>query len=383
MTNKPTGINEDVFAVDMEQQQAVNQENIKKKRNEDTRFYRPRLLKKGDNYIGSYQTMIRPLPQKGWIQDKSLPFSQEQHMHYIKEKDTGLFLYIKCRKTLGPNEKCPICDANWAVWRKAKDSKDKSMEEIAKDRIAKKTAICNILICADLNNPDLNGEVKLWEHTLPINAKLLAPLRAGDTSNDAGEPEIKGFKKKETQEKVEFFIPFHPTQGRNRILIIEPPSDNHKIVSYNQSYWDEENSVLGWYPKNGDAQTDEMIVPATTDEIMAVLEKAMPLKEFIDDVPSVEEMILKLNEYNEKAISIGACPLLNDKSSGTRPALTPRPSEGNSKDFYSTNESTDVVETKVPPLNESIQEKSGNINKANVADDAPDVNDDENDDLPF
>ena len=384
MTNKPTGINEDVFAIDMEQQQAVNKEMAsKKKRKEDPRFYKPRLSKKGDYYIGSYQTMIRLLPQKGWIQDKSLPFSQEQHMHYIKEEKSGLFLYIKCRKTLGPNEKCPICDANWAVWRKAKDSNDKVMLEIAKDRIAKKTAIGNVLICADLNNPDLNGEVRLWEHTLPINAKLLAPLRAGDTSNDAGEPEKKGFKKKEVQEKVEFFIPFHPTQGRNRILIIEAPSDNPIMVSYNQSYWDEENSVLGWYPKGGNPENDEMIVPATTEEIMAVLEKTMSLKEFTDDVPSVEEMILKLNEYNEKAIEAGARPIVDDKSSGTRPALTPRPDEGNAKKFYATDDSTGDDPGDAPPLNQSIKEEPEKTDKSKVADAAPAATNDDDDDLPF
>lgn len=343
MANKPN-IDEDVFAVDMEQQQAVNQETAsKKKRKEDERFYKPRLVKKGAIYVGSYQTMLRPLPQKGWIQDKSLPFSQEQHMHYIKEKASGLFLYIKCRRTLGPKEKCPICDANWAMWKKAKAANDKAMEDIAKDRIAKVTAICNVLICADLNNPELNGEVKLWEHTAPINAKLLAPLRAGDTSNDAGEQEKKGFKKKEVQEKTEYFIPYHPTKGRNRIIIIEPPPENQSIVSYNQSYWDDKGSILGWYPKGGDPENSEIITPASTEEIMAVLERAWSLKEFTEDVPSIEEMVMKLNEYNEKAIEAGVQPIVDNKTyvSGSRPPLTPqRPDRGIESDFFATAEST-------------------------------------------
>lgn len=393
MTKKTAGIDEDVFAVDMEEQQKVNKEvsQKKKSRKDDPRYYRPRLVKEGKNYVGSYQSMIRLIPQLGWVQDKSLPYSVEQYMHYIQEKQHGLFLYIKCRKTLGPNEKCPVCDANWAIWRKATEAKDEAMVKVAKARIAKGTAIGNILIVADLNNPELNGEVKLWEHTIPINAKLLAPLRAGDTSNDAGEPTKKtGFKKEKKEEKLDFFMPYHPTQGRNRIVIIEPPEDNPTIVSYNESFWDEESSTIGWYDKGADPDKDEMIVPATTDEIMAVLEKAESLKQFIDDVPTLEEMTLQLSEYNEKVAEAGGSPLVDPSKGGAsaRPALTPRP--GDSNEFYETEKKDDdipITDENPKEEKEEKQEKPSLKKKAPVsansapADDADD--DDEDDDLPF
>ena len=381
-TNKKSDNFDDFLPVDMQQQQEANKDVTRKKtsRKNDPKYYRPRLLKKevGEGkkaiYDGDYQSIIRLLPQKGWVQDPSIPFSVIQHMHYIQEKKQGgVFLYIKCRKTLGPNKKCPICDANWAVWRKATEMKDEVTLKIAKSRIAKATAICNVLVVTDINNPDLNGEIKLWEHTIPVNEKLLAPLRAGKSSKEEPEqPQKRGFKKEPAEEKVDFFVPFHPIKGRDRFLIIEPQKDNPTIVSYNGSYWEDEPSVLGWYEKGTNPDTGKKIVPATREEIMAILERTYSLKEFIDDVPSVEKMLQQLAEYNQKAMDMGAQPL-TETPSGFRPPLTPpRQDSGANAAFFNVGLSGDDVPVDPETGNEEGHEST-----------EPDVDPGQDDDLPF
>jgi len=345
MAKKKTGIDEDVFAVDMEEQKTVNKESEKKqKRSEDPRYWKPRLKKdKAGHYHGSYQAVVRPLPQLGWIEDTQLPFSVEQRMHYIKELKYGLWLYIKCRKTLGRTEVCPVCDANWAVYNAAKERKDEATLAVSKKRIAVESFIGNVLVVADLNHPDLNGEVKLWEHTPKINKALLAPLR-GTEEDDGKADDKKGPSLKKAQEtaETESFMPYHPTKGRNRNVIIEPPDDNPSMVSYNQSYWDDEASVIGWYKQDADLEKDPMITPTSTDEIISVLEKAHSLKEFIDDVPSAEDMIKQLQEFNDKLRAAGGQPMVEGAAytpGAEKLVISPKPKEGDPKDFYKTQKS--------------------------------------------
>ena len=95
-TKKTTAIDEDMFAVDMDEQRLVNRgpsTDKKQKRKDDPRYWKPRLQRNDEkDYIGSYQAIVRPFPQLGWLQDTSLPFSVEQYMHYVKDKVHGIWL---------------------------------------------------------------------------------------------------------------------------------------------------------------------------------------------------------------------------------------------------------------------------------------------------
>ena len=74
-------------------------------------------------------------------------------------------------------KKCPICEANWAIWNQAKEIKNEALAEKARSRQAQISYIANVLVVQDLTRPEFNGQVKLWEHTRRINGWLIEPMQ--------------------------------------------------------------------------------------------------------------------------------------------------------------------------------------------------------------
>ena len=225
-------------AVQVAESQQTNNKNSRKT---DDRFWKPNIK----NEKKEYQAKIRLLPRgiEG-VKNKLHP-TIEQHVHYIKEPQHGLYLTVKCRKSLGKHENCPICEANWAMF----NTKVEPLVKKAKSRRNMISHIGNILIREDLNHPEFNGTVKLWDHTNNINRMLLAPLNNQEDESGGG-----GFKKK--QEK---FNPYSPMNGRDFITIVTENPENG-FPNYNGSFWDE------------DGLTD---LAPTKDEIMAVLDQCL------------------------------------------------------------------------------------------------------------
>jgi len=243
-------------------------------RKKDERFWKPTLTKERKEY----QACVRMLPRGLAGLENKLSPTLEQHTHYIKErvgtKPDGspifMSLTVKCRKSLGKNEKCPICDANWLMYNtQVKELKDKAY---ARRNVI--SHVGNFLIRNDLIQPENSGTVRLWEHTDKMNTRLLDPIRP-DVLDDA----VKGFKKKK-----ERFAPYAPYNGRDFYTIVtENPSNG--IASYDGSYWDEEGL------------TD---LAPSEDEIMAILEQCHDLSEFIQNVQSPEELSKLFNDFMAK-----------------------------------------------------------------------------------
>jgi hypothetical protein len=262
----------DYLNVSPDEAAANNPSNDKKggKKEKDARLFSPNI----NNADKEYQAKVRQLPQGLDGLKNKLPVSVEQHTHFIKEPAHKLYLTVKCRKTLGPKEHCPICDANWKIYNAAKDVNDKPMMDKAKSRMAKVSHIGNFLIRDDINTPENNGRVMLWRHTSRMQKTLLEPTLA----EGAGE-EKRGFKKAK-----ERFVPYSPVNGKDFFVIVTENPEN-QFPSYDGSYWDEDGLSN---------------LAESEDKMMSYLEQCHDLREFIDDVESAEELTRKYMEFNAK-----------------------------------------------------------------------------------
>jgi len=319
-----------------EQEREINKEPEQKegkKSSKDPRFWKPTIK----NEKRLYEARIRMLPQKGWLQDKTLPWAIGQYMHYIKEPDHNLFLYTKCRKTLGLNEDCPICKHNWAIYNAAKKRGDKAEMDKMTSRQNRLSFIGNILVLEDLTTPTFNKEVKLWEHTKKMNGRLMSPLKE-ETKEEAAQPSLRKAKKKE------LFVPYHPTQGRNFDVIVTPDAESG-LANYDQSDWDEDGlSPIG----------------TTSEEVLSLLERTYPLDEFIKDVPSAEELVQKYQEFNEKLLAMQVnVPSGSTSISMHVPESKSNVTAGDSGKYFAPDTSTegkgvqDAVATETPAVGDS------------------------------
>jgi len=250
---------------------AVETHKKKKTRKDDVRFWKPTI----NNPQKEYQAKVRMLPRgmDGLI--NKIPVSVAQHVHFIKEPESGLYLTVKCRKTLGDHEKCPICEYNWNMWHTGVEH----LKEIALKRKANVSYISNFYIRQDLTTPTFDGSVRLWEHTAKTNEMLMAPTKvtAGATP---------GFKKKSDK-----FTPYSPKNGRDLIVLMQENPKN-QFPTYEGSFWDE------------DGLTD---LAGSNEEMMAILENCYDLSEFIEDVPTSEDLATRYSEF---------CQALEEKTNG-------------------------------------------------------------------
>lgn len=321
------------FSITPEQGREANKsdEPVKgKKRAEDPRFWKPRL----SNTVTRYDAKVRPLTQgMAGIQDPSMPWAIEQKVHYIKEPQHRLFLTVKCRETLG--EKCPICEAIWATYNAILPKSGKEEAKKILKRLPSTGYIGNVLIVDDLNNPELNGEVKMWDHSNAMHKTLDDPMQEPkEVETDVG------FKK---PEEKEIFTPYSPEDGRNYVVVVEKNTDNPAIqVTYKNSFWDDAGNT-----------------PIAEDEegIMAILDRCYDLNEFLTDVPTADELIKMYNAFNAKvadAITGGGAPAVGDAQVPDASAGNANVAKGDSKAYFGEDgkggkdEKSAPAETKAP-----------------------------------
>lgn len=263
---------DNLLSVSVDDAYEISKKPASNTREKDDRFWKPSLTKDRKEY----QACVRPLPRGiVGLQNKLSP-TIEQHTHYIKErvgtKADGTPIYmnltVKCRKTLGKGEKCPICEANWAAYNLATQTNNKALKDQAYNRRNIVSHVGNFFIREDLTQPQNTGSVRLWDHTDKMNNVLIDPTRP-EEANDTNAAQAKGFKKKK-----ERFTPYSPIGGRDfYVIVTENPSNG--ITDYGGSYWDE-NGLSDLAPSK--------------DEIMAILEQCHDLSEFVQNVQSAEDL---------------------------------------------------------------------------------------------
>ena len=327
-------------------------------REKDTRFFSPNIK----NADKEYQARVRQMPQGLDGLKNKLPVSVEQHTHFIKEPESGLYLTVKCRKTLGHKEHCPICEANWAMY----NTGQKELKNKAMDRKNQVNHIGNFLIREDITDPSNTGMVKLWRHTNRMHKTLLEP-----TLSESGESDKKGFRKKK-----ERFVPYSPVNGRDFYVIVTENPENG-FPSYDGSYWDEDGL--------------SNLAP-TEDEMMAYLEQCHDLREFIDDVKSAEEINRLYMEFNQKLEEkMGARAAGNMTGTqyfvgGNNPASNPTTSTSKVSGTSSTSGAdyfTESSEKSEEPNVFDLNEGSPEIPQAPAVDEPMLSGSDEDEELPF
>jgi hypothetical protein len=256
------------------------------KRSEDTRFIKVSI----QNPQKTYQAVMRLLPQGIEGLKNQKPFYVKQMVHYIKEG--GKTIVEKCRKTLGEEEHCPFCEANWAMYNLGKKNNDEAMKKRATARAPVTSYIANFYVRQDGINPNNNGKVVLYEYRQTIQDLLMIPI-VGEKKT-APDTLIQGINLNNKPE-VGRFVPYNPVQSKDLYLIVnEDPKTT--FPSYISSTWANEFSSL--------AQTEEQII--------GILNQCYDLNEFTSDVKSVEAMTIRLNDLVQEFPSMfvigGASP---------------------------------------------------------------------------
>lgn len=235
----------------------------------DPRFWKPTIK----NAAKEYQALVRMLPRGlDGLKNKLNP-SVKILTHRLKDERAKVFINVKCRKTLGEDQYCPICDAGWAIFNEGKAQNNKELKDQGKDVLAKESHIMNILVRNDIQHPELNGQVKLWEHTGKMNKTLFEPTK--EEKRDPSKPA--------PLKKKQIFYPYSPKAGRDFLVMVTEDPEK-KMASYDSSEWD----------------TDGFSDLAGTDaEIMAILDKCHDLSEFLT-IPTAEEAAQKYAEFRAK-----------------------------------------------------------------------------------
>lgn len=121
----------------------------------DDRFWYPKSDKSGNAYA-----VIRFLPAPP---EEDLPWAKV-YSHGFQEK-SGWFIE-NCPTTLGKN--CPVCEANSELWNSGLESN----KNIARNRKRKLAYYSNILIVKDPENPENEGQVRLFRYGVKIKEKI-------------------------------------------------------------------------------------------------------------------------------------------------------------------------------------------------------------------
>jgi hypothetical protein len=141
---------------------------IEEKKSVDDGIYRVRLEKVVDKNK-TYKARVRFLPYL--LPDGSALGRTflEKHIHYAKlEERSDLRGYYDCLKDI-PGEKCPLCDAFWAL----KNTKNAANEAKA-ELISRSTKYyAYVLIEEDIQQPELVGRVMIFPFGYKIMQKIL------------------------------------------------------------------------------------------------------------------------------------------------------------------------------------------------------------------
>lgn len=125
---------------------------------DDTRFWTPTVDKAGNG-----MAIIRFLPAPAVDGEDALPWVRVFKHGF---QGPGGWLIDDCLTTI--NGKCPVCEHNSSLW----NSGSESNKEIARKQKRKLTYIANVLVISDPNNPENEGQIKLFKFGKKIFDKL-------------------------------------------------------------------------------------------------------------------------------------------------------------------------------------------------------------------
>jgi len=322
-----------------EAREANKEQESQQKTKQDERFWKPRIPKGKSEY----EAVVRILPPSvQWLENRHLPWSVQVQTHYVKdEKNPKIGFTVKCRKMLGPDEQCPICDYNWAVWREAKERNDKLTQKQMVRRSNKVSHVGNILIVDDVTMPKFNGEVKLWDHTDRMNSWLNAPMRP-PKKEEVKEEDAKNKYRK--AKKVEEFNALHPTKGRNFLVFVDNSEkkgdDGQAIVSYDDSEYLSETDPIA----------------KSKEELISLLDRCYPLDEFVKDVPSAKQLELTYQEFRDKVRDAGGEVPTGDSIQQSVPNLE-NLSPGVDKSNIDQGDVSDLIDTPAPEAEKDAPEE--------------------------
>ena len=223
------------------------QEQLEKESNkgsfEDTRFW------KLQHQDGNGSAIIRFLPETN---GEDLLWAK-YYRHEFKGQNG--WIMDNCPTSIA-GQKCPICEANSALWTEGGDENEK----LARERKRKLKYISNILVVKDAANPENEGKVFLYQYGKMIHDMIESKI-------NPPEPEFKGEAQKEPVDVFDFL------EGCNFRLRMKKKGGGYP--TYESSEFDGPSQI---------AETDE--------EIEAIWNSQHALTEFVavDNFKSYEEL---------------------------------------------------------------------------------------------
>lgn len=301
----------------------------------DERVWKTRL----DQDHKTYSAQVRILPnmkrdaQGNLDYDRVNPSPFRKIMVHYLRIGNGEKKYFKCLKTThdGIKQKdiCPFCDwtfNRWAMLKKAADAGDAAAAaELKVNQLnqASTSYVANTLIRADNVNPEFDGAVKIWDHSVKVNEWLDYPR----------EPEVVAKRrwrnvKANRYAKDSEFVPdafemktasrFYPEQiigGRDFIVTCQESSkeiDGKPINSYDNSKFVDQPSNLA----------------NTQEEVYAILSQCVDLDEYQkeDLAPDYKTAQKMLNDWLVSQSGNAAVGGADDITPNTSaPAARPNP----------------------------------------------------------
>jgi hypothetical protein len=234
----------------------------KPKESEDPRYWKLICSEK----VPTSRALIRPLPDAG---DVNKLFSVPQAVHKLWDDASRTFVEFKCRKTLGPNEKCLGCEMNMKMSRNATPEQKKGF---IKERYAKNSFISNIYVINDILTPTNNFSVKLYRHSEKMAKTLMSPISKEGYS--VVDPNA-GFN---AEAQIFRFSPHNPFDSYN--FIVSAAYDYQKKMPDYFGNLSSSKFDLSWHGPLGNTQ----------QEVDAILSQCVDLTTmFLSDIPTVEE----------------------------------------------------------------------------------------------
>ena len=347
----------------------------------DPRLWKPRVSAKSPNY----DAIVRLLPQgiEG-LKNQTYPGVKVVYHHL---RSGNMHREVKCCKSIPGQTRCPICDALWNRYDEFVKlyGKDDPRTKAVTSMGARPEWFTNVLVREDDNNPNNNGQVKVWRHTDAIDRDLRAPFDDSANTESKGNDQTArpgSLRDRKNKEKRHFF-PHSPTDGVDyEVTVTWDPAK--KMTSYDGSCYASESTPLA----------------DTKQEMVDILNKCYDLTEFLKDVPTPDEAAKIYADFMNDVAKRSA----ENANKGFAPEANPNFVQGeqprtnnvNAADFFGAapaSASFQKTEAAVAPKQSGdadlLDFASGKAGKpavaAKVAEQLPQLSEDENGDvdLPF
>lgn len=287
----------------------------------DPRLWKPRVSAKSP----TYDAVVRLLPQgiEG-LKNKTYPGVKVMYHHL---RSGQMHREVKCCKSIPGQTHCPICDALWNRYDEFVKlyGKDDARTKAVSSMGSRAEWFTNVLVREDDNDPNNNGQVKVWRHTDAIDRELRAPFDDSANTESKGNDQTArpgSLRDRKNKEKRRFF-PHSPTTGVDyEVTVSWDPAK--KMTSYDGSCYASESTPLA----------------DTKEEMLDILNKCHDLTEFLKDVPTEEEASKIYVEFMNDAAKRSENAAFNkagfapEANPNYAPAEQPRTTSVNATEFF-------------------------------------------------